>query len=181
MHVSVLSLASCAGRLLSGTGSDLLANKLNMSRMWCLFMSAFAFTGAQFSSLQTENPHHLVVVSALTGIGYGILYGFFPSLLTQKFGIKGMSQNWGTIILAPVISGNMFNIIYGVVYDKHSVILPDGERECMDGLPCYWVASLVTLLAGVVGMALSVGSIWRENRQHYKERRSDHDRDVQVS
>ena len=182
MHVSILSVASCAGRLMSGGGSDLLVKKLNMNRMWCLFISALAFTAAQFSALQVENPHYLALVSGLTGFAYGVLYGFFPSLLAQEFGVMGMSQNWGTIILAPVISGNLFNILYGKIYDEHSVILPDGERECLEGLLCYRTASLVTLLAGVLGTALSLGRIWRENRigkhENSVHRRSTHDRDA---
>ncbi len=182
MHVSILSVASCAGRLLSGAGSDLLVKKINMNRMWCLFLSAVTFTAAQFSALQIENPHYLAFVSGLTGLAYGILYGFFPSLLALKFGVMGMSQNWGTITLAPIISGNLFNVLYGEIYDKHSVILSDGERECLEGLSCYWTASLVTLLAALVGTVLSLGSIWRENRIWKHENgirgRSNHDRDV---
>lgn len=182
VHVSILSVASCAGRLLSGAGSDLLVKNLNMNRMWCLFISALAFTVAQFSALLIENPHYLAFVSGLTGFAYGVLYGFFPSLLAQKFGVNGMSQNWGTIILAPIISGNLFNILYGEIYDKHSVILPSGERECLKGLSCYWTASLITLLAGLAGTALSLRSIWRENRtwkhENDAQRKSNHDRDA---
>jgi MFS family permease len=182
VHVSILSLASCAGRLLSGAGSDVLVKKLNMNRMWCLFLSGVAFTAAQFSALQIKNPHYLAFVSGLTGLAYGILYGFFPSLLAQKFGVMGMSQNWGTIILAPIISGNIFNIIYGKVYDKHSVILPDGERECLEGLSCYRTACWVTLIAGVLGTGLTLWSIWRENwiwkHEQGDPRRSNHNRDV---
>jgi hypothetical protein len=182
VHVSILSAASCTGRLISGAGSDLLVKKLRMNRMWCLFISALAFTAAQFSALQIENPHYLGFVSGLTGFAYGVMYGFFPSLLAQKFGVSGMSQNWGTIILAPVISGNLFNLLYGRIYDNHSVRLPDGEQECLQGLSCYWTASLVALLASLVGAALSLGGIWRENRNWKHENgaqlRSNHDRDV---
>jgi hypothetical protein len=182
VHVSILSLASCAGRLVSGAGSDLLVKKLNMNRMWCLVLSALTFTAGQFSALQIENPHYLAFVSGPTGFGYGMLYGFFPSLLAQKFGVMGMSQNWGTIILAPIISGNLFNILYGRIYDKHSIILPDGERECLEGLSCYWAASVVTLVAGLVGFAISLGIIWKENRIWEHEsgarRRSNHNRDA---
>lgn len=164
IHVSILSLANSVGRLLSGAGSDLLAKKLNMNRMWCLFISALAFTAAQSCALQIDNPHHLASVSGLTGIGYGVLYGFYPSLLAQKFGVNGMSQNWGTVILAPVISGNIFNILYGKVYDKYSIVLPNGERKCLEGRSCYWIASLVTLFVGLTGTVLSLVYIWRENR-----------------
>jgi len=147
-----------------------------MNRMWCLFISALAFTAAQFGALQIENPHYLGFVSGLTGFAYGVLYGFFPSLLALKFGVDGMSQNWGTIILAPVISGNLFNLLYGQIYDNHSVTLPDGEQECLQGISCYWTASLVTLLTALVGATLSLGSIWRENRNWKHENSVIHNR-----
>jgi MFS family permease len=182
IHVSILSVASCTGRLISGAGSDLLVKKLRMNRMWCLFISAVAFTAAQFSALEIENPHYFGLVSGLTGFAYGVMYGFFPSLLAQKFGVDGMSQNWGTIILAPVISGNLFNLLYGHVYDNHSVKLPDGDQQCLQGVSCYWTASLVALLAALVGAALTLGSIWKENRtwkhENCAQLRSDHDREV---
>jgi MFS family permease len=182
IHVSILSVASCTGRLISGAGSDLLVKKLRMNRMWCLFISAVAFTAAQFSALEIENPHYFGLVSGLTGFAYGVMYGFFPSLLAQKFGVDGMSQNWGTIILAPVISGNLFNLLYGHVYDNHSVKLPDGEQQCLQGVSCYWTASLVALLAALVGGALTLGSIWKEHRtwkhENCAQLRSDHDREV---
>ena len=163
MHVSILSVTSCAGRLFSGAGSDLIVRKLHMNRMWCFFISALTFAAAQFCALQIQNPHYLAFVSGLTGLAYGILYGFLPSLLAQKFGVMGMSQNWGTIILAPVVSGNLLNILYGKMYDKHSVMLPDGKQECLEGRSCYWAASFVTLLAGLLVSVLSLGSIWREH------------------
>lgn len=153
MHVSVLSLSSCAGRLLSGSGSDLL-HKWKATRLWCMVASAFLFVCAQLSLSQIESPYHIVLVSAFTGLAYGTLYGFTPSLLVERFGIAGMSQNWGTFIFAPVISGNVFALVYGKIYDAHSILLPDGSRVCLEGLACYRTASIITLsVAGFVVVA----------------------------
>ena len=122
--------------LFSGIGSDLLVKKLNMSRFWCLFISAVVFTATQFAGAMISNPNTLVIVSGLTGIAYGFLFGVVPSLVAHTFGIGGLSQNWGFMILAPVLSGNVFNLLYGSIFDKHSVVGPDGERDCPDGLGC---------------------------------------------
>lgn len=46
-------------------------------------------------------------------VGYGFLFGVYPSLVVQVFGINGLSTNWGFMTIAPVISGNIFNILYG--------------------------------------------------------------------
>lgn len=67
MHVSILSVLSFCGRLLSGVGSDLIVKKLGMSRFWCLFVSSAIFCGAQVCGARIENPHFLGFVSGLTG------------------------------------------------------------------------------------------------------------------
>ncbi|TVY80409.1 putative membrane protein [Lachnellula suecica] len=159
MHVSILSLCSFAGRLLSGVGSDFLHKVLRASRLWCLTLAATIFLIAQIGALTITNPHYLVFVSSLTGLAYGFLFGCFPSLVAEAFGINGLSQNWGTMTLSPVISGNIFNLFYGVVYDHHSVINNHGERVCTEGLACYRSAYLVTISACVLGLAVSLWSI----------------------
>lgn len=111
-----------------------------MSRFWCLLVASVVDCVAQICGARVENPHMLLFVSALTGckfiamlsllfrliccrhdlvkvtcalVGYGFLFGVFPSLVVQVFGINGLSTNWGFMTLATVISGNIFNILYG--------------------------------------------------------------------
>lgn len=48
-------------------------------------------------------------------MAYGFLYGVYPSLVAETFGVSGLSTNWGFVIMAPVILGNIFNIIYGSI------------------------------------------------------------------
>ncbi|KAH0538068.1 hypothetical protein FGG08_005330 [Glutinoglossum americanum] len=87
MHVSILSVMSFTGRLLSGkdhmandyaysslsnheisgVGSDLIVKKLGMSRFWCLVASSSIFSIGQLCAIKIENPHHLWAVSGLTG------------------------------------------------------------------------------------------------------------------
>ncbi|KAF7715538.1 Uncharacterized protein PECH_004743 [Penicillium ucsense] len=166
MHVSILSFGNFLGRLSSGIGSDLLVRKLNMSRFWCLLISAVIFTLTQLAGLSISNPNTLIVVSAFTGVAYGFLFGVFPSLTAHTFGIGGLSQNWGVMTLAPVFSGNVFNLLYGTVYDRHSIIGHDGDRECHDGLACYRSAYYLTFFSGLAGVAVCLWSIIRERQIH---------------
>ncbi|KAJ5093644.1 hypothetical protein N7456_009505 [Penicillium angulare] len=175
MHVSILSFGNFLGRLLSGIGSDILVKKLNMSRFWCLFISAAVFTLTQLAGASISNPNTLVVVSAFTGVAYGFLFGVFPALTAHTFGIGGLSQNWGTMTLAPVLSGNVFNLIYGTVYDRHSVAGPEGENQCPDGLLCYRSAYYVTLFSGLCGVVVCLWSIRRESQIHKSlHKKADH-------
>jgi hypothetical protein len=61
--------------------------------------------------------------------------------------------------LSPVISGNIFNIFYGMVFDRHSILNNEGERTCNEGLECYRSAYLVTVGACGLGLVISLWSI----------------------
>jgi len=171
-----LSFGNFLGRLLSGIGSDILVKKLNMSRFWCLFISALVFTLTQLAGASISNPNTLVVVSAMTGVAYGFLFGVFPSLTAHTFGIGGLSQNWGAMTLAPVLSGNVFNLVYGTVYDRHSVVGHEGDSECPDGLVCYRSAYYMTFFSGLCGIVVCLWSIWRERQIHNNMRKKSGNR-----
>lgn len=186
LHVSILSICSFSGRLLSGkalscpffptklttslgVGSDFLVKALKASRLWCLTIASLVFLAAQIFALNVQNPHYLGLVSSFTGLAYGFLFGCFPSLVAEAFGIHGLSQNWGWMTLAPVVSGNIFNLFYGIVYDRHSIIKDGGQRECTEGISCYRSAYLVTVVACVVGLAISLWSIRHTHKLRQEE------------
>ncbi|KAF2973350.1 hypothetical protein GQX73_g28 [Xylaria multiplex] len=154
LHVSILSLGSFSGRLLSGVGSDFLIKVLHASRI---------------CALNIVNPHLLGFVSGFSGLGYGFLFGVFPSIIAESFGIHGLSQNWGFMTLAPVISGNIFNLFYGFVLDAHSVFEADGKRRCEDGIECYRSAYVVTLSACGLGVGVTLWVIWHQARMRLRE------------
>ncbi|CAK7270589.1 hypothetical protein SEPCBS119000_004169 [Sporothrix epigloea] len=169
MHVSILSVGSFLGRLLSGVGSDFLGKRLHASRVWCLVVAAVIFVAAQVCAIIIVNPHLLGLVSGLSGLGYGFLFGVFPSIVAETFGIHGLSQNWGYMTLSPVLSGNIFNVFYGIVFDHHSIVEPTGERSCDEGLACYRAAYFVTLGACGLGLAVTLYVIRHQRLQHMKE------------
>ncbi|CAM1511109.1 Fc.00g086220.m01.CDS01 [Cosmosporella sp. VM-42] len=177
MHVSILSVCSFLGRLSSGVGSDFLVKNLHASRVWCLVFACFVFFLAQICALNISNPHLLGLVSGLSGLGYGFLFGVFPSIVAETFGIHGLSQNWGFMTLSPVVSSNVFNIFYGKVYDKHSVVQPGGERFCLDGLGCYRAAYWVTLGACGAGLFSALWVIRHQRAQYLRENRKGEEED----
>ncbi|KAF1996618.1 MFS general substrate transporter [Amniculicola lignicola CBS 123094] len=162
-HVSILSFCSFSGRLISGIGSDVIVKRLHMSRFWCAAASATVFMLAQFCALQIENPHYLWAVSSLTGLAYGILFGVSPALLLDAFGDGGFAVNWGFLTLAPVVSGNIYNLFYGAIYDAHSVVQPGGERVCDEGVSCYRTAYYVTFVSSVLGILVCLWGIRHEH------------------
>jgi len=169
MHVSILSICSFIGRLCSGVGSDFLIKKLHASRGWCLVIASLIFSAAQFCAVSIQNPNYLGSVSGLTGLAYGFLFGVYPSIIAEAFGVHGLSQNWGCMTLAPVVTGNVFNLFYGLVYDAHSIIGKDGERKCDEGLECYRKAYFITIAACALGLAISLWEIHYSHTKREKE------------
>ncbi|KAL0264790.1 hypothetical protein SLS55_000742 [Diplodia seriata] len=168
-QVSIISIGSFLGRLASGIGSDALVKQLNMSRFWCLVASALIFTAAQFAAMKVENPTHLWMVSGLTGLGYGALFGVFPSIVADAFGVHVMTQNWGFMTLSPVISGNVFNLCYGNIFDAHSTPTDGGDRDCTEGLSCYRSAYGITFVSSIIGVCLILWTMSHERAVKRKE------------
>ncbi|RMZ89267.1 hypothetical protein DV736_g3520, partial [Chaetothyriales sp. CBS 134916] len=169
LNVSIISFCSFTGRLLSGIGSDVLVSKFNCSRFWCLFIAASVFIVANLVAAALDNPNFLFLVSSLTGLAYGFLFGVCPSLVAHAFGVHGLSQNWGTMTLAPVATGNIFNLLYGTIYDSQSVRQDNGDLECLVGHACYSTAYWVTSGAAVASLGLSLLSIRQDNQFHRKK------------
>lgn len=152
-----------------GVGSDFLVKVLHTSRIWCLVIAGTIFFIAQICALSVINPHLLGLVSGLSGLGYGFLFGVFPSIMAESFGIHGLSQNWGLMTMSPVLSGNIFNLFYGVIFDKHSVVGPGGERSCVEGLECYRSAYIVTVAACAIGFVLTLWVIRHQSAQRQRD------------
>ena len=146
--------------VLAGVGSDFLDKVLKASRVWCLVMASLIFLVAQACALSIRNPHLLGFVSGFSGLGYGFLYGAFPSMVAEAFGVHALSQNWGFAQLSPVVSANVFNLFYGIVFDAHPTAIDrTGGRFCPDGIGCYSAAYWLTLAACGLGLLIAMGVI----------------------
>jgi MFS family permease len=160
---------SFIGRMISGIGSDFLVKSMKVSRFWCLVCSSTIFTCAQIAGLSISNPNYLWILSGLSGLGYGALFGVYPALVADSFGVSGLSVNWGFMTLAPVLWGNIFNLAYGGIFDKHSKIKPGGDRVCEDGLACYRGAYWFTFAASLLGLLVTLYCVWHEKRTRVPE------------
>lgn len=167
---------SFVGRLGSGIGSDIIVKRLHASRFWSLVASALLFTMAQIVALRLENPNYLFFLSGLTGLGYGALFGVYPALVADSFGAAGMGINWGAMTMAPVVSGNVFNLAYGRILDSNSGVVDGGEKLCLAGRSCYSNAYILTLVSSMVGVGWALYCIRHERaeKKAYLKRLDDH-------
>ncbi|KAG9692624.1 putative MFS transporter, partial [Aureobasidium melanogenum] len=171
MHVGILSIGSFVGRLSSGIGSDFVVKRLHSSRYWSIVASSLIFTVAQVFGLTIENPTHLYLLSSVTGLGYGALFGVFPALVADAFGAPGLGINWGAMTMSPVISGNIFNTAYGAILDSHSGSADGHHRICNDGKSCYSQAYTITLVASIMGIAWSLWCVRRDTKEKKAQRK----------
>ena len=197
MHVQIYSFCSFCGRILSGEchsflasqsrlidppgiGSDAIVRRLHASRWWCILISSCIFCIAQACGAQIEKPELLGFVSSLTGLAYGFHFGVYPSLVADSFGIGGLSQNWGAMTLSAIVGGNIFNLLYGRIYDAHSIIDRNGARLCLEGLQCYKNAYWVTFGGSLLGISLALISINHDHRKRWRAEKGfrEHDREA---
>lgn len=101
-------------------------------------------------------------------MAYGVLFGVSPTLVADTFGTGGLSQNWGFMTLGPAVFSEVFNLIYGKIYDAHSDKGASKHSKCAAGKDCYKIAYMVTFIAGLIGMAVT---LWCIRHRHVKESR----------
>ena len=68
--------------------------------------------------------------------------------------------------LGPAAFSELFNLIYGTIYDNHSVPNARGKLQCTEGRECYRNAYLVTLAGSLVA---TVFTLWCIQHRHMKE------------
>ena len=146
-QVATISIYNCSGRVLAGIASDWTKSKFGIGRIWFLPIVASMFIVSQITALHTTSVQHLWIVSTLLGFSYGSLFNVVPMLVLEWFGMAHFSQNFGTINLAPILGGNLFNLLFGWIYDQHTIGrigLPEGAKLVDD------VTDLVRRSGGVV-------------------------------
>ncbi|RSH79161.1 uncharacterized protein EHS24_001199 [Apiotrichum porosum] len=150
-QVATISVFNCLGRILGGVMSDTLKLRFGIKRIWFLPLVALMFLGSEIAVLNTTEVAHLWLVSASLGLAYGTLFNVMPMLVLEWFGMTYFSSNWGFVSTAPIIGGNVFNLIFGRVYDSNTV----GRVGAPEGI----VSSGVNLLRSHTRAAAVLGHL----------------------
>ncbi|CDO76364.1 hypothetical protein BN946_scf185011.g28 [Trametes cinnabarina] len=118
-QVSTISVMNCLGRILIGMIADFTKGKLGLPRSFCIILVAIMFVISQAMCYSIESVGDLWKASALLGVSYGGLFGLFPTLVIEWFGLPHFSENWGFVSLSPMLGGNVFSIAFGRNVDAH--------------------------------------------------------------
>lgn len=165
-QVSAISIGNALGRILMGLMSDLVVNQTGDAR-YRVFLLLLVCTLALLSQGAAAWPNiisdlkKLFGMSIVTGLMYGTLFGLCPVLTFEWFGLRHFSQNWGIISLSPVLAGNIFNLLFGKIYDSH--VPKDGPSHfCPDGEECFRSVFRFTAIGAVIATILSAIIIGRK-------------------
>ncbi len=110
--VSLLSVANCLGRLVSGGASDFFLHRaprrVRFPRVWWQLMTAAAFLASQVAASRATavaGVRGLVLPTLLTGFAHGSLFGMSGVLVIGRFGMNAFSFNNSMLALAPAVFG----------------------------------------------------------------------------
>lgn len=93
----------------------------------------------------------LLIIRPLNSL---LSFGLCPVLTFEWFGLAHFSQNWGIISLSPVLAGNIFNLLFGRIYDSH--VPKEGHVHlCPDGEECFRSVFELTTIAAIFATILS--------------------------
>lgn len=167
-QVSLISIGNAVGRLAIGAFSDFLVywtQEPTVRTPLLLLVTLLALCSQLLAAVPgvVTTVKSLYGVSLATGLMYGSLFGICPVLVFEWFGMHEFSQNWGWMSLSPVVAGNVFNILFGMVYDanvsKHS-----HTHTCHKGPACYQPVFRATSAGCCVAILLSIILVVRHAR-----------------
>ncbi|KAK0492757.1 major facilitator superfamily domain-containing protein [Armillaria luteobubalina] len=172
-QVSAISIMNCLGRIVIGLISDFCKHHYGMPRCYNLVLVSFLVLLSQILASQIDDVRHLWQASTLLGLAYGSIFGIYPTLCIEWFGMPHFSENWGYISLAPMAGGNLFSLAFGNNLDAHEpkdtkseATVMRGDRQCLEGKACY-VDTLYLAIAGCfLALGLSVYACWRDRQKH---------------
>lgn len=162
LQVSTLSIASCVGRISIGLTADFV-NHRGMRRVWCLSAVAVSFLVSQVVALQIQDIKYLQYSALLVGISYGGVFGLMPTITIEWFGMAHLGENLGLISVSPIVAGNVFSMVFGRVFDAHSLHGEDGML-CLEGARCYSASLYVTTLACLCALILALVAAKRDQK-----------------
>lgn len=172
-QVTVISLFSFCGRLSSGPISDLLLKKYQIQRLWNIvasslitFATCYLLTGWSLTKSEFDFSIGVITLcSAFCGYSYGVLFGTFPSIIAETFGIKEYSTNWGLVTTGGLWSVKLFA---GFLEGELSSKADPNTGICSQGISCLESTFRLTALwtACTIGVTLFMINSLSRRRHH---------------
>ncbi|KAJ7618509.1 major facilitator superfamily domain-containing protein [Roridomyces roridus] len=171
-QVSLISIMNFSGRIVIGVLSDNLKNRFGLPRSYSAILVSTLFFFSQLLAAQIGDVQSLWKASMLVGFSYGTIFGLWPTLCIEFFGLSHFSENWGYLSLSPLVGGNLFSIAFGRNLDAHEPVESTAAvravaiaHQCLEGRSCYVATLGLTSIACFAAILLSGLVAWRERRK----------------
>ncbi|KAF9428153.1 hypothetical protein BGZ94_003233 [Podila epigama] len=141
LHVTIISVSNCIGRIVPGILSDWVIQRYKVSRsIFFLISETMIFVPLALMSRQVSLSE-LTISSCFIGFCYGSAGALFASLTRDFFGVKYYGTNGGLVMVLVGCNPIVANVVYGIFYDRASklgsgaISIDDhGQQQCF-GLP----------------------------------------------
>jgi len=175
IQVSNISLFNFLGRLAIGIIADTFKHRFGYPRSFATIIVAAGFILSQLITYHIEDIQHLWKASIILGASYGMLFGLYPTLVIEWFGLSHFSENWGFVAIAPAFGGNLFSLLFGKNLDAHdphdieslgtNAAFSDASHQCLEGRLCYVDTLRLTTLACSIALCMSIYASWKDWRR----------------
>lgn len=164
LQVSLISISSFFGRLISGFLSDFINKSYSFQRLWIVAGTILIVAICQLILVLNSNRVGLLhLTSILTGGCYGLIFGNYPAIIADEFGTREFSTTWGLICTGPVITLYGLNKYFGIIYDRNT----DSESGiCYRGASCYKGAFKLSFLLCFVILYVTLFLIHSQRSKH---------------
>jgi len=148
--VALFSIVNTVGRLATGAVSDLLRTRYPRACFAGLSALLTATTQVVFLSVP---PSWLVLPVAMAGFSEGVMFGTFPVIIREEFGLQHFGKNFGLLSLANCIGYPLFfsplaSYVYQHAATTHTV---DGVEKCF-GAQCFGPVFAVAIALSAVAL-----------------------------
>ncbi|MDR1724262.1 MAG: MFS transporter [Tannerella sp.] len=110
--ISLVLLASLAGRVLMGWLADLFSRKYVMILIYLLVAAAIPLL------LMPAFPGKIYIFAVIFGIGLGGDYMIIPLMASDLFGVRTLGRTMGIILVADGVAEAVFPMLVGYIYDN---------------------------------------------------------------
>ncbi|GMF18439.1 unnamed protein product [Phytophthora lilii] len=161
--VALFSIVNTLGRLATGAVSDLLVTRYPRAYFAATSALLTAATQAVFLSVPSR---WLVLPVAMAGFSEGVMFGTFPVVIREEFGLQHFGKNFGLLSLANCVGYPLFfSPLASYVYHHASgTRTVDGVEKCF-GSRCFGPVFVVAIALSAVALVCSL-QLARLQRRH---------------
>jgi hypothetical protein len=169
--VALFSIGNTICRLAAGTLSDLMLPKYPRAAFAALAAVMTAATQLVFLWIP---PAYLFVPITLAGMSEGVMFGIYPAIMREAFGLRHYGKNYGLISFANCIGYPLFfSPISSFFYQQHHIASgspsDDAPRKCF-GLDCFRPVFLLILALCGVALVCCLKLVDRQLKSHVRYR-----------